>query len=426
MEEGKAVQKKLSVAEAIALIKESNASEDAIRVMEAVVSQNVVALGETEIFTLRNSSGEIKAFRQGLTLSHKNGGLIQPLGSSGPWVVSAQGYEFWQESAGANVIFPQQVLVNQGWMPNPAVIRDPKNGRVLMVYARAVAFRYSSKGILMAVDWTTIYDTPSYRMIDLLAKAKETPQAFKLLPTEMVPPKDEKKTWAKYPFDESTALWIDTSHDAALKWFSTIINREKKSIDFAQTFARRNALKHLSGLQKAPGDTWQMSVLCWKPTKGDMIKWDLSEYVNLQERADQMMGGKRPDNMQIEMQKGSENVSEDETTAGMEASTDIEDQADVIRVDEKTDLMPPREVSKKVEPEKKVETKETKPASKEAKPEGVRVHPAIANLEVTMKAFPEEYEAAIKALKIDPDEIRVTEAQQIMAEINRIVDLKNS
>jgi hypothetical protein len=52
----------------------------------------------------------------------------------------------------------------------------------------------------MVSDWTTIYDTPSYRMIDLLGKAKQFPQAFTLLPSEMVPEK-ENGTWARYPFD---------------------------------------------------------------------------------------------------------------------------------------------------------------------------------------------------------------------------------
>ena len=66
-------------------------------------------------------------------------------------------------------------------------------------------------------------------------------------------PEKEKGTWARYPFDEATNLWMNTTHDEALKWLAQIINREKKSIDFAQTFAKRNSLKHLSGIQKAPG-----------------------------------------------------------------------------------------------------------------------------------------------------------------------------
>ena len=46
----------------------------------------------------------------------------------------------------------------------------------------------------------------------LLAKAKQFPQAFKLLPAEITPPATEGATWAAYPFDESTKLWVNTGH----------------------------------------------------------------------------------------------------------------------------------------------------------------------------------------------------------------------
>jgi len=69
----------------------------------------------------------------------------------------------------------------------------------------------------------------------------------------MPPPNgDENATWARYPFDESSNLWINTAHEEALQWYAQIINREKKAIDYAQTFARRNAMKHLLGSRRRP------------------------------------------------------------------------------------------------------------------------------------------------------------------------------
>jgi len=215
-----------------------------------LVNKNVVALGTDEAFALADSSGVVRAYKQRVTLSERDGTLCNIQGQR---VVSAPGYELLGEAAGAVVIFPGQVLVNGELRANPFVERDPNNKRVLSVYCRAVAFRFSSKGIPQVSDWTTTYDSPNYRLIDLLGKAKDNPGAFRLLPIEAAAP-DDKGTWAVYPFDDSTRLWVNTSHDEALSWYASIINREKKAIDFAQTFARRNALKHLTGIYKAPKD----------------------------------------------------------------------------------------------------------------------------------------------------------------------------
>ena len=313
-----------------------------LAVIRDVINNKVVALGTDEAFALRDNDGEIRAFRQSLTLSKANGGLIQPV-AHGPFVVSAQGYEMWAEAAGACVIFPKEVLVANQWQPNPYAERDQENRRILAVHARAVAFRFSSKGIPQVSDWTTIFDTPSYRMIDLLAKAKTCPQAFRLLPSKIKPSESESDTWASYPFDESTNLWLNTSHDEALTWFSQILNREKKSMDFAQTFAKRNALKHLSGLQKSPflrseqngkfkneiyADTWTMPVLCWRPTSGNIIKWDATTYKNLRDRVGGLITSNGEDfqTKRIESKAGSERVSDESGFESMEAATDPEDQ----------------------------------------------------------------------------------------------------
>jgi hypothetical protein len=358
-------------------------------ILAAVVQKDIITLATDEVFALRDNNGEIRAFKQSLTLSSASGTLIQPV-YNGPFVLSAQGYEVWQEAAGACVIFPSEVLVESHWQQNPAVIRDEKNGRILMIYARAVAFRFSSKGIPMVSDWTTIYDTPSYRMIDLLAKAKEFPQAFRLLPIEMKP--DGDGTWAKYNFDEATCLWMNTSHNEALKWLSSIINREKKSIDFAQTFAKRNALKHLSGIQKAPGNSWTFPVISWRPVNGNVVKWDATQYAALQGRVGKMISGDRGEFEQIEMQAGAERISEEPGAAVMESEIDPEDQIDAAL------------------------TKGDQTMTDEDKR-------LFANLAETKKQFPQEYNAACQAAGVEPDaDINAEQASKVMAEVNRIID----
>ena len=410
------MKKRMPLSDVLDMVRVANVQGEAYEVVEQALMKDIRMLGTDEIFALRDTDGEIRAFRQPLTLSVEAGTLIQPV-SSGPFVISAQGYEVWAEAAGASVVFPSQVLVGNEWRQNPAVIRDEKNGRILMVYARAVAFRLSSKGIPMVSDWTTIYDTPSYRMIDLLSKAKDKPQAFKLLPIEMKPTEGGSATWAKYNFDEATALWMNTSHEEALKWLGSIINREKKSVDFAQTFAKRNALKHLSGLQKSPtGNRWTLSIIAWRPMgHNNIIKWDMTQYVSLQDKVQNLISGNKQEFKQIELKSsGVELSSEDSLTGALEMVTDMEDQSEI-----------PAEVKPQQE-EAAPEPTEKKAPPKKARKKGLGVHPEIANLEAAQESFPAEYEQAVKNLGIDPDEIRVPEAIKIMAELNKIIDSANT
>ena len=370
-------------------------------IFAGIIKKDIIRLATDEVFALRDNDGEIRAFKQALTLTEKGGTLIQPV-PGGAFALSAQGYEVWQEASGACVIFPSEVLVNEKWQQNPAVIRDDKSGRILMIYARAVAFRFSSKGIPMVSDWTTIYDTPSYRMIDLLGKAKQFPQAFRLLPTDMNPADIEpesKGTWAKYPFDEATNLWMNTTHDEALKWLASIINREKKSIDFAQTFAKRNALKHLSGIQKAPGNVWTIPVVSWRPTNGNVIKWDATQYANLQNRVGKMVSGDRSEFKQIEIQSGAERSSDDEAAAILEAEEAPEDQG--IDIPSGPGKDEPAAVLALSEEDRRI----------------------LANLAVTKKSFRPEYVAACQSLGIEPDaEHDAQTAGKIMITVNSIVD----
>ena len=396
--------------------------------LSALHKRDVVALGEDEAFALADKAGEIKAFKQRLVLSERNGGLVKPV-STGPFVVSAQGYEMWAEASGTCIIFPKTVTVDGVEQANPHVIRDPHNRRILNIYARAVAFRFSSKGIPQVADWTTAYDVPSYRLIDLIAKAFKFKQAFKLLPSEIAKPEDSG-TWACYPFDESTNLWVDTSHNEALDWYKTILNREKKALDFAQTFARRNACKHLSGLQKAPAnqDYWEIPVLCWRPTGGSLVKWDSTTYANVQRRIESLgegqnfaalTEGEKP--MTITMSKGVDRMDEEPDMIGAEDEETAPEQGPA-------EAAAPLDMTAGENGTYGHETAEPEVVTTEQRtPEGMQLSDAdrkdLDNYEVTRDGFPDEDAQARRRLGIKPDAI-VTPAQarELFRAINEIVD----
>lgn len=436
--------------------------ENEAQYLLSVLKNNIVALGTDEAFALRDADGAIRAFKQPLKLSLENGTLVQPV-PGGPCVVSAQGYEIWAEATGSSIIFPKEVYVDGTPVANPAVIRDPVNHRILCIYCRAVAFRFSSKGIPQVSDWTTIFDNPSYRMIDLLAKAKNAKQAFRLLPVEMEKPEDDG-TWAKYPFDESTNLWINTKHEEALSWYSTIINREKKSIDFAQTFAKRNALKHLSGLQKVPGQEkaevksgtnkktgdaytynkitvvpiseWTFSVLCWRPMGGNVVKWDATRYSEIQNKVSRF----------IET-KGSDFASEDtiDVIPRFDASTGREEVGDDLSADFEAELNNPEDQIDETPPQ---EPPTNKPRSTKApgvmtpalppiiaetnigkrSPVGLSItedEKIMANFDVTRTEFPAEFKKACMVLKVgfgDGVEYPIEVMVEIMNKVNELVD----
>lgn len=379
-----------------------------------IVSKSIVALGTDEAFALRDSEGEIRAFKQKVRLSAADGTLAQPV-PGGPFAVSAQGYEVLSEATGTCCIFPMHVLVDGQMQQNPYVLRDPHNKRILAIYCRAIAFRFSSKGIPQVADWTTIFDTPSYRLIDLLSKAKKFPAAFRLLPAGESPPKEGGATWAKYPFDESTDLWINTGHEEALQWYAQIINREKKAIDYAQTFARRNATKHLLGIQKAPGPVWDVSVLCWRPTTGSIVKWDATQYVQLQDRVQKVIQGsagfeekkkiemKHGKEFAIDHETGDEDLDRDSTTA-----RDLEDFVEIPQEDIKEVAQapepqaPPKVEDAKKEPAKPAPRPAAKPPVKPPAPhQYTDAEKAIlTNASMAKKAFFEEYGQALNALGI--------------------------
>lgn len=433
-------------------------AEDEFKAVLDLRNRNVVALGTDEVFALRDSQGEIRAFKQVVTLSQEAGTLIQPV-LGGPWVVSAQGYEILSEAAGVCTMFPQDCVVDGQIKSNPFALRDNSNGRVLAVYARSVAYRFSSKGLPQVSDWTTMFDLPSYRLIDLLAKAKDNKTAFKLLPIEMDAPTGETgATWAKYKFDDSTNLWINTAHVSALDWYKQIINREKKALDFAQTFARRNSVKHLLGIQKSPCSpkedhpSWNVTILCWRPTAGNIVKWDYTQYKNVRKLIEEnplgAFGGApvdlkngREDGLEVMENREDVGVSLDaviDITPGAaspedEQIPDVETETKAETKQEPPAVTPPP-------PRPKAETKKAAkkaPAQPPAPPAQVAQQPAQGtmsstpapqgsaggskNIEMAKAAFPEEYQMAMIQVGVE-EPLDKEEEESVLKALNRMLD----
>ena len=253
------------------------------RYLAALHKKNVIALGEGEAFALTDAEGRnIRATKRTVRLSAENGGLTQPV-YNGPFVISAPGYAMLAHAAGAVVMNAPTVTVDGVAQQNPYVRRGP-DGSIIEVHCRAMAFRYNEHGQPMVSDRTTIFDTATYTLADMVGKAKRQKDAFKLLPAGMPAPNPAEE-WACYRVDEAVNLWMKITHEEVINFLGQVLNRKKKALEFAQTFAQRNALKHLFGLAVVPGQdknrpvsVWDVPVVCWAPSDGGFIRFDTSRY----------------------------------------------------------------------------------------------------------------------------------------------------
>lgn len=403
-------------------------AEDEFASLQALLNKQVVALGTDRAFALRDSKGEIVAFKQRVRLCGTDGTLVKVKDN---WSISAQGYEALAEASGTSVMTPKYLFVDGSKRSNPWVQRD-EHHRVVTVYARAIAFRFNSKGLPIVSDWLTTYDSPNYRLIDLLAKAKGTPKVFRLLPKGMQPEIEYTqagvpitRTWAQYYFDPACDLWVDTAAPEVLDWHSSIINREKKSLDIAQTFSRRNAVKHLLGLQKAPEGSkgvWDVTVLCWRPVEGSILKWDLTRYVEMRNRVEHLSSGGSFE--LAEVSRGVEEITpgDDSEVIDLEAEPDTTEPAAPAEnggpAETRGEAAPPPSAAGAA-PEKQ---RKTKP-----KPEGsVEAQAKAKNLLGFRSFYRAEYEAGLQALGLPPDYVPDVHDEatidKLMAAISRALD----
>lgn len=299
------------------------------RYLAALHKKNVIALGEGEAFALTDAEGRnIRATRRTVRLSAENGGLTQPV-YNGPFVISAPGYAMLAHAAGAVVMNAPTVTVDGVAQQNPYVRRGP-DGSIIEVHCRAMAFRYNEHGQPMVSDRTTIFDTATYTLADMVGKAKRQKDAFKLLPSGMPAPNPAEE-WACYRVDEAVNLWMKITHEEVINFLGQVLNRKKKALEFAQTFAQRNALKHLFGLAVVPGQdknrpvsVWDVPVVCWAPSDGGFIRFDTSRYAASTQIIEALTEGKPvalPESRQpIVISRGSDEVQ----------GSDMDDEADPL------------------------------------------------------------------------------------------------
>jgi len=403
--------------------------------LAALHKKSVVALGEGEAFALMDAEGRtIKATKRTVRLTAKNGGLTQPVWM-GPYAISALGYAMLAHAAGAVVMNANTVIVDGVEQQNPYVRRAP-DGSIMEVHCRALAFRYNENGQPVVSDRTTIFDTGTYALADMIGKAKKHKDAFKLLPAALKAPGKENE-WAPYPIDAAVTLWMNITHDEVINFLGQVLNRKKKALEFAQTFAQRNALKHLFGIAVVPGQTkdrpiatWDVPVVCWAPSDGGLVRFDTARYATSTQIIEALAKG-RPVALPeasgpIVISRGTEEVR----------GSDIEEERDPVdnpglygdgETQNHAAALDSQPTAETEDNGQSVNVPEDAPADSPA-PDGA---PAEAwtqeqqgqwkNLQVTMEEFPDEYAAALRQLDLTNETVNPGNAGAVLRAIDSML-----
>lgn len=385
--------------------------------------KNVIALGEGEAFALTDAEGRgIRATKRTVRLSAENGGLIQPV-YAGPYVISAPGYAKLAHAAGAVCMNAPTVTVDGIQQQNPYVRRDA-DGSIIEVHCRALAFRYNEVGQPMVSDRTTIFDTATYALADMVGKAKRAKDAFKLLPATQPAPAPANE-WACYKVDPAVNLWMKITHDEVINFLGQVLNRKKKALEFAQTFAQRNALKHLFGIAVVPGqeknhpiNVWDVPIVCWTPSDGGFVRFDTSRYTTTTEVIDALSSGKPvslPEAHQpIVISRGTEEVN----GADMDQETDPAENPDRYLGEARPEPQAAQELT--------VEASNPEPApapAPEVAPEWTQQQMKDwQNLEVARQNFDQEFVQALDELGLAEQEVNPGNAATIVKTLERILD----
>lgn len=399
----------------------------------ALNQKNVIALGEGEAFALTDAEGRsIKATKRTVRLSAENGGLTQPV-YNGPFVISAPGYSMLAHAAGAVVMNAPTVIVDGIAQQNPYVRRGA-DGTIIEVHCRAMAFRYNENGQPMVSDRTTIFDTATYALADMVGKARKHKDAFKLLPSAMPAPKPQEE-WACYRVDEAVNLWMKITHEEVINFLGQVLNRKKKALEFAQTFAQRNALKHLFGIAVVPGqareksiNVWNVPVVCWAPSDGGFIRFDTSKYAASTQIIEALTEGKPvalPEaQAPLIISRGVDDVN----------GSDMDEEADPLENPDRYErLREDSSLSAFAEPDEPAFTAESFPAKavNEPSPESTEADEPVwtdeqrrdwKNLQVAREQFHSEYADAVRRCRLDEHSVSPGNALEVLHAINRILD----
>ena len=149
----------------------------------------------TQALAITTKSGQLRLFKTSVLLSIENGGLVKPGGMPAA-LVTAEGYKWQGRQAGLQVLNAPSVVVDGIQQKNPHVQRDA-NGQVLVVTCRSFCAGYTVIGVPVVTDRTVVFDLLAYQAVDLIQKAKNLPDVFKLMDAHSKP----RPGWSAYPID---------------------------------------------------------------------------------------------------------------------------------------------------------------------------------------------------------------------------------
>jgi hypothetical protein len=375
--------------------------------MGQLVNKDIAALGDNEVFALRDSKGRIIGTRQAVMLSEADGTLTQPV-RNGPFTISAFGYQRLAEGAGAQVINAPTVVVDGVEQPNPFCRRD-EQGNVIEVHCRALAFRYGKGGQPVVSDRTAVFDLVTYLKTDMIGKAKYCPQAFRLRPKGQPPTEDG--FWCEYNIDFAVSLYLNAGHEEAVKFLGQTLNRQKKAMEFAQTFAQRNALKHLFGIDKTPEDgkwsQWRVEMTAYRPEHGGNIGFTAAQFMDGVKQIENVISGDA-DTPPAKVISGTDTI---------ETESDILDGADAEDIPEvQHALFSGGSAQAEAPAAAPAETQENVEESTEEEKRNWQ------NLQVAKKEFAGEYEAALKKLAVTEEEVNPQVAGAVLRAIDMVLD----
>ena len=249
------------------------------RILQAMVQKDISILGDGESFAMTDPSGQLKAFRGKMLFSVLDGTLYDARKFK---MISEKAYIELERSVGGWHHLPPQISVNGQTHDNPHRVID-KTGELLGIYYLVWAAYLAPNGIPRRIAWTFYYDVQAIRRIELFAKAKEFPQAFRLRSVSKPEP-EEKGEWIPYHVDGTARLWVDGSHPEALQFFASMANSAKNIESIGQTKAIRTALDKLYAVRipiikftekgyPVHASQFTIPITMWKWPRGLEIDW---------------------------------------------------------------------------------------------------------------------------------------------------------
>jgi len=289
----------------------------------------VKPFGDGEI-TLQFAGKTLKNVMATVNLSEAAQDFFNIQGKS---IISAAGYKKLNRIASINIISPPTLWWNDKEVPNPYPIQGREEGTVKAIMMRRIGIGFSPIGNLVIIDKSLYFNIHTYWMETLAKLASTKPAVAKLGIRYMCPfaPGEtsqegkegefyvrtpENKVYLFIGMEAGTGIWLDLSHDEAIKIFKDHTQRQKFAERIGQTILDRNILKDhpAIGLQNVlPKNGWaQVSVYGWKH---DLTRTDFDDLTRRAIAGEQIEGA--------EVVKGTVTVDEEDQP---EVTTVIEEE----------------------------------------------------------------------------------------------------